>query len=192
MAGGDPLRVQMAPATMQNPLKVVLGLLLLAIPLVEIALLIKASSMFGFWAVLLEVMVTAFAGASIIRTHGLAVFSRVFAHIEEGRSGLEPLADTFLAVAGGILLIFPGLISDLIGALLQIGPVRSFLIRGVWPRLETAVSPLRPASDHASRASREARQPGRDGKKPVIIDGEYKRIDEAPTNTAETPKRARS
>lgn len=56
------------------PLKFALGLALLALPIVEIALLIKAGAAFGFWPVFLWIIATAVVGSGVIQRSGLSIF----------------------------------------------------------------------------------------------------------------------
>ena len=175
---------------MSFPLKFATALVLLAFPLLEIALLIKAGANFGFWPVLLVVVLTAFAGASIIRARGITIFSRLMANKERGGGGLEPLIDTFLAVTGGVLLIFPGLICDVLGALLSIPAVRSFLVRAGAARLLSGEIVRSEIYEQrvATRNGRDSRSG--DGMDSVVIEGDYERIDdEAPRreNTGSRP-----
>ena len=107
---------------MAFPLKLAFTLIALAFPVLEIALLIKAGGVLGFWPVVLIIAGTAIAGTSVIRRRGLSVLSRVFADVEAGGSGFAAMADAFLAVLGGVLLILPGLLCDGIGALLLRAP----------------------------------------------------------------------
>ncbi|MEQ1717784.1 MAG: FxsA family protein [Hyphomicrobium sp.] len=176
---------------MTSPLKLAVVLAVLAFPVLEIALLIKAGSVLGFWPVLGIVIATAFLGAGVIRSRGLAVFSRLFASLEAGRSGLEPMADTLLAVTGGMLLIFPGLISDTLGALLLLPPVRAALIRtGLAKMLAGGIVRT---EVYEGRFSTGARSSGTRDRRPVddvtehpglhlppTIEGDYERIDDPP------------
>ncbi len=165
---------------MPFPLKFATSLILLAFPLLEIALLIKAGAIIGFWPLLLVVVLTAFAGASIIRAHGLAVFSRMMRNMEQGGGGFEPMADTFLAVTGGVLLIFPGLMGDVLGALLAIRPVRAFLIHAGATGMFSGGSHR--TENYEERVSTRAKRGSgaTDGSGAVIIEGEYERIDDKP------------
>jgi UPF0716 protein FxsA len=160
---------------MPFPLKFASALVLLAFPLIEIALLIKAGAMYGFWPVALVVLTTAFAGASIIRAHGLAIFSRLASRLDAGGSGFDTMADTFLAVIGGLLLIFPGLICDVLGALLSIPPLRSALVRSGLPR---ALAGEATRSDRPHE-TRRPDTPERRGAGGPIIEGDYERVEEA-------------
>jgi UPF0716 family protein affecting phage T7 exclusion len=51
--------------------------------------------------------------------------------LREGRIPLEPMLDSYVVIMAGLLLIVPGLISDAIGLLLLIAPLRRWCIRRV-------------------------------------------------------------
>lgn len=171
---------------MTFPLKIAIVLAALAFPLLEIALLIKAAGLIGFWGVVALVILTAILGANIIRARGVSAFSKIFAHVEAGRSGFEPMADTFLAVMGGALLILPGVICDTLGALLLVPPIRAALIRTGLARMlaggfvhtevyEGHFSAKRPGEpDWGSREN----VSGSGASGAPVIDGEYERIDD--------------
>ena len=160
---------------MTFPLRLAFTLTLLAFPLLEIALLIKAGGQIGFWWVLAIVIGTAFLGASVMRSHGISALSRVFANLEAGGSGLEKMADTALAVTGGALLILPGLICDGIGLLLLLPPLRALLIRAGFARTVSATFNRTDVFEErvTGRPPHGASRPGG-----TVIDGEYERIDD--------------
>ena len=182
------------------PFKFAVGLALLALPFVEIALLIKAVGAFGFWQVLFWIIATAVLGAAIIRRSGLATFSKVFANIEAGGSGFGPMLAQGLVVLGGVLLILPGLLGDAIGALLLIPPVRWVVVRAfaglitvqtrsgtfrsqtrdTWrsPHDETPDRTARGTDDTATRRRRRPKSSGSHNPEPPIIEGEYQRLDD--------------
>lgn len=178
------------------PLKFALGLAILALPIIELALLIKAGAAFGFWPVFLWIMATAVIGSASIWRSGLSIFPRILAHIEAGRSGLEPMIDQLLAVTGGVLLILPGLLGDAVGALLLLPPVRWATLRALAAFFTMESDPVTTGAEertswqdgpfsrgreprHASRRGREfdaARR--REQAEPPIIEGEYHRLDD--------------
>ena len=104
---------------MPTPVKFATGLALIAFPLLEIALLIRAGQWLGFWPVFLIVLLTAVAGSLVIQRQGFRTLARTMAQIEAGRGALEPMADGLLRLIAGMLLIFPGLICDALGLLLD-------------------------------------------------------------------------
>jgi UPF0716 protein FxsA len=100
-----------------------IGLVLL--PAAEIATFVIIALMIGwFWAVLLFVA-TSVIGIMVLKRAGRGDLDRLRGAVS--RDGLRALhLDTpgVASVAGGILLVFPGFITDLIGALLLVPPLR--------------------------------------------------------------------
>ncbi len=164
---------------MPQPLRLALILAVLALPLVEIALLIKAGGRFGFWPVLMIVVLTAILGTAVIRQRGISVFSRVFAEIETGRSGLAPMFDSLLVVTAGILLILPGLMTDSLGLLLLLPPIRMLVARLILPHIGSSSPDGTQIFEGRFKKRTSSGQPSAEPPSgPVVIDGEYERLDE--------------
>lgn len=171
--------------------RIAIGLVLVAFPLLEIALLIHASRVLGIPAVLLIVIGTALAGVTIIRRQGLRVLSRIVSRVHEGRGVFEPMLDALIRTAAAMLLIFPGLISDVIGAALLIPRLRTFLIKTGIPRMLAGMAAQAEAYDRARKQP--PRQDFGDGAtdgKVIIIEGEYERIDDPPQSHTQVRKRS--
>jgi UPF0716 protein FxsA len=164
---------------MPQPLRVALFLTVLALPLVEIAILIKVGGWLGFWPVLLIVILTAVLGSAVVRQRGLSVFSRIFAEIEAGRSGLEPMFDSLLAVTAGIFLILPGLSTDCLGLLLLMPPVRKLVARLVLPHVAaSSADGTRIFEGRFKRRSPDGSAAPEANSGPIVIEGDYERLDE--------------
>lgn len=155
---------------------------LIGYPIGEIALLIKAGGILGVWALLAVIVLTGIIGANLIRSSGMSALSRVFASIEEGGSGLSVLADQALRAAGGLLLLLPGLMGDVLGAALLVPPVRT-LVRKAFAgllgvRLVRTKTPRRSGARDVPRHSASGRT------QPPVIEGDYVRIDNDPAKDA--------
>lgn len=161
---------------MAKPIKVAALLVLLAFPFLELGLLFRASRYVGGAAVVLIIAVSAILGAIVIRRTGFSVVTNLRAGLEAGRGGFQPLLDGLVKVAAGILLISPGLISDMLGLLLMLPPVRDYFSKLVLPRLFETISSERPLDPDQPR-----RHPDSVGRSaPMTIEGEYERIGERP------------
>lgn len=137
---------------------------LFALPLLEIALLIKAGQVLGFWGVLLLVIGTAMLGMTVIRRHGFTMARRMSEAIERGHQPGGAVLEGALIVLAGSLLVAPGLITDTLGLLLLIPPLRTALAKWGAGLLFPSMSP------------EEVREPPPgDG---TIIEGEFERLDE--------------
>ena len=103
----------------------------LIIPLIEIGLFALLGQLIGALPTLLGVVVTAIAGAALIRWQGIAVLRDLQRTFAEGRLPARQVGDAMLIGLGGLLLLLPGYFTDLLGLLLFVPPVRS----GIWALL---------------------------------------------------------
>lgn len=145
-----------------------LFLLFVIVPLIEIALFVEIGGAIGLWPTLLIVLLTAIAGAWLMRRQGavaLADMQRAFA---EFRDPTAPLAHGALIMLAGALLILPGFFTDTLGLLLLIPPVRSLLLRRMGRRVRVVSAGFsRPAPEpHRYRGGQ-------------VIDADYVDVDEA-------------
>jgi UPF0716 protein FxsA len=174
---------------MSQPLKIAAILFLAALPLVEIGLLIRLGSVIGIWWLAAIIIGTAFLGTYIIRRVGMSVFERALTRLNSEREGFSPLFDGFLQVLAGLLLIFPGVISDVIGLVLLIPHVRRFMIRTGLLKLVTFFHYQAEVSREAFRSNR---SPPKDEPSGVVIEGEYERVSERPLRPGKTVQTRRS
>lgn len=110
-------------------------LALLLVPLIEIALFIKVGGWLGLWPTLAVVVLTALAGAGLIRAQGIATLGEVRARLRRGEDPTGPLAHGALILVAGLLLLTPGFFTDSLGFALMVPAVRSAVIRFLARRL---------------------------------------------------------
>jgi UPF0716 protein FxsA len=106
-------------------------LLFTIIPLVELYLLLSLGSAVGFWPTLGTVIITAVLGTVFAKREGLRVVREWQTALSEGRMPEEGVVSGLLVVVAGALLIAPGVLTDIAGLLLMIGPVRRQVARWV-------------------------------------------------------------
>jgi len=148
-----------------------LGLLLLALPLLEIALLIRTGQKIGLWPTMGIIVGTGVLGVAVLVRQRFAVISGVMNAVNEGKTPLAPVMDgAFLVLAGG-LLFSPGLICDAAGLLLLVPPIRRLVARWTIGRLlQDAEIGVAVHGDGRLRPSE--RQGG------PVIEGEFERLGE--------------
>ncbi|MBI4366457.1 MAG: FxsA family protein [Deltaproteobacteria bacterium] len=97
----------------------------LTLPLAELAVFVAVAVGIGFaWAFLL-VLATSFAGALVLRHAGGSHISRIRVAMREGSfTSLQADGSGGLILLAGILLLIPGFITDVLGLLLLIAPLR--------------------------------------------------------------------
>ncbi|VEJ44703.1 FxsA family protein [Bartonella vinsonii] len=100
-------------------------LLLLSGCLIEIAGFIFVGKEIGILATLSLVILTTIVGITLLRIQGLNLFKNIQREFIQGRTLKNHIMDDAFITLGAILLILPGFVSDVLGILLLIKPVRS-------------------------------------------------------------------
>jgi UPF0716 protein FxsA len=163
---------------MPAPIKFAVGLALVAFPLLEVALLIRASRLIGAGGVALIIIVTGIAGIVVVQQQGLKTFTRTLAALHAGRSGLEPMIDGLLRVTAGVLLILPGLVTDVVGLALLIPAVRQLVARSGLAKLLDGGFGQSEIFERRSETARRGSINNDQHPDAVIIEGEYERVDD--------------
>ncbi len=150
----------------------ILFFLFVAVPILEIYLLIKVGNVIGApWTVAL-VILTAVIGASLLRQQGLATLTRVQSTLAQGGLPAMELMEGALLLFGGALLLTPGFFTDTIGFACLIPPVRRWLIARL---LERGVAHVQAGFGDGFHPHGE---PGERPRGPHTIEGEWKREDD--------------
>jgi UPF0716 protein FxsA len=102
-------------------MRLVLFAILLGFPLLEAVVLVRLSETMGWW-ILAWVVLAAVAGMALIKEARFALVARLAAGLAHGRFSIVALTDSARTVLAGILLIFPGVVSDLIALTLLLLP----------------------------------------------------------------------
>lgn len=116
-----------------------LFILFLAVPFIEVAVLIKLASEIGFWPTLALQVGTAVAGAAMARLQGWLLWTRIARELASGRLPAEELVDGFLIFAAGLVLLTPGLVTDLLGLLILIPATRTAIKRALRRKFENMI-----------------------------------------------------
>ncbi len=177
----------------------ILFILFIAMPFIELALLIYLGHQLGFWPTIAIVLVTALAGAFVLQQQGLQTMRRISQAMASGEPPIAPVVDGFFLAIAGAFLLTPGVVTDAIGLSLLIPPVRHALARwGVGHMLRNGTftihthrsggqpdpgnaepfedrgMPHRPGPQSGSGRPRPKSGPG------PVIDGEFEEIDKKP------------
>ncbi len=108
---------------------------LIGIPLVELWLLIELGGQIGGWWVVGICLLTAAIGLSIARLQGGQILGKVVRDLRARTAPTRPLFDAVCIVGAGFMLLTPGMITDALGLLLLVPPVRGLAFRLVGNRL---------------------------------------------------------
>jgi len=103
-----------------------LFLLFTLVPIVEIYILIQLGGMIGALETILLVIGTGFWGAYLARREGIRVWGNIQFEMKNGKLPGDELLDGFLIFIAGVVLITPGLLTDISGFLLLIPQSRAW------------------------------------------------------------------
>jgi UPF0716 protein FxsA len=153
-----------------------LFLILLIVPIVEIALFIEVGGLIGTWPTVAIVVLTAIVGTLMLRRQGLSALRSVQTRLGEGENPGRLLADGAMILVAGVLLVTPGFFTDAVGLALLVPAVRTLLWNWLAPRL-TVVQVT------GARASQDPRGPAgqRGPARGQTVEGEYEEIEIEPS-----------
>jgi UPF0716 protein FxsA len=136
------------------------------LPFVELFLLVRIGRVVGAGSTIAFVIAVGFLGAMLAKTQGRKVLREWQEALAAGRVPAEGVLGGVLVLAGGLLLILPGLISDVLGLLCLLPPTRHLIARSLQGYLARQVAvgqvhvqshdfgfqqPLRPREPRAGR-----------------------------------------
>lgn len=150
-----------------------LFLLLLGLPLIEIALFVIVGGWIGLWPTLALVVLAAAGGILIVRLQGIRAMDDLRRSFETAGDPARPLAQGAMILLAGLLLVLPGFFTDAVGLLLLLPPVRNAVLRRMRGRVQTQGFVYR------GRRPGEPRPPSGD-----VIEGEFRELpdDRRPTH----------
>lgn len=154
--------------------RVALGFLFIALPILEMALLIAMGRRVGFWATLSLLIAAGMVGLAILSRQSLTAVRKTQAAVARGEPPVAPVLDSMFLVMAGALLIMPGLITDALALLLLVPPIRRWVARWSVRRFADRADPQADAFQ-AGAAHSPSRSRTTDG---PIIEGEFERVDE--------------
>ena len=88
---------------------------LVAVILAEIATFIIVGNWLGVINTLLLILLTSIVGIYVAKKQGVQSFQNMNQNISNGNPPGVAMIDTFLIFIGGVLLLFPGFLTDLLG-----------------------------------------------------------------------------
>jgi UPF0716 protein FxsA len=102
-----------------------LVLLLIVVPIAELYVIIQVGHMLGVVNTLALLVLISFTGAWLMKREGLSTWRRAERQVDAGVVPGKELVDGALIVLAGALLVAPGFITDALGLLLLLPPVRA-------------------------------------------------------------------
>ncbi len=139
-------------------------LILMLLPWLELFTLIQLGIETSALTAIAYVLGTLALGLLVLQRQGRGMFERL-RQAQEGRvMGPQLLLDDMAMGLAGLLLIIPGIITDICALLVMVGPLRRRLARLLFGPPPEVYAPERDESGH------------------VTIEGQYRRVDEDKTS----------
>ena len=106
-------------------------LVFILVPLLEIYILVKIGEYLGAEGTIGLILLTGVLGAFFVRMQGFSLIKKIQGDLREGRMPHQRLLEGVCILAAGLLMITPGLLTDLTGFLLLVPAVRKILIEKI-------------------------------------------------------------
>jgi len=107
----------------------ILVALFIVVPIVELYVIIQIGSLIGVWPTIALLLADAVLGSLLLRHQGRGAWRRFNAALAERRFPGREVADGLLIAVGGTLLLTPGFVTDILGAIFLIPPTRALVRR---------------------------------------------------------------
>ncbi len=112
---------------------------IILLPLIEIAVFIWVGGLIGVLPTILLTIITALAGTVMLRQQGLSLLTRMQSELDPGRAPGSEVMQGAMIVLASIFLLIPGFVTDAIGLLLFIPPVRQALANFIIARSNVVI-----------------------------------------------------
>ena len=119
-----------------------IGFLFLAVPILEIYLLIQVGEVIGAGWTILLVVLTAVIGVWLLRIQGLSTLSRAQQKLQENELPAREILEGMALVVAGAFLLTPGFFTDTVGFLLLFPPTRIALVSLVASRMVVSATTI--------------------------------------------------
>ncbi len=119
----------------------VLVALLIVVPTVEIAVILTVGNWIGAgWTVAL-LLVSALLGGWLLRREGRRAYLGLRDALAAGRTPATEAAEGAFLLLGGLMMLLPGFVTDMVGLALVVRPVRAFAARVLIRRFARRLPP---------------------------------------------------
>lgn len=102
-------------------------LLLVVAPFVELYVILQVAHAIGGWETIAVLLLESVIGGWLVKRQGISTMARIGDAAAAGRMPGKELADGFLILVAGALMLAPGFIGDVIAYLLLLPPTRALV-----------------------------------------------------------------
>ena len=109
-------------------------------PLVELYFIVQVGQEMGILPTVAALLVISMVGTALVKREGLRVYKQFMESVRAGNEPTKEIVHGVCILAAGVFLLAPGFISDVLGILLLLPPVRALFARLVMRRTRKIAS----------------------------------------------------
>ncbi|PMO70290.1 FxsA family protein [Vibrio splendidus] len=113
----------------------ILLLLFIFVPIIEIGLFIQVGGFLGLWPTIALVLITAFVGASLVRSQGIQTLMSVQGRLQQGEMPAQQILEGVMLAVAGVLLLTPGFMTDVLGMLVLLPAPRAMIAKKMMEKM---------------------------------------------------------
>ncbi|CAH6907521.1 Protein affecting phage T7 exclusion by the F plasmid [Vibrio chagasii] len=113
----------------------ILLLLFIFVPIIEIGLFIQVGGFLGLWPTIALVLITAFVGASLVRSQGIQTLMSVQGRLQQGEMPTQQILEGVMLAVAGVLLLTPGFMTDALGMLVLLPAPRAMIAKKMMEKM---------------------------------------------------------
>lgn len=113
----------------------ILLLAFIFVPIIEIGLFIQVGGFLGLWPTITLVLITAFVGASLVRSQGIQTLMSVQGRLEQGEIPAQQIFEGVMLAVAGVLLLTPGFMTDALGMLVLLPAPRAAIAKYLMSKM---------------------------------------------------------
>ena len=102
-------------------------LLFVFLPMIELYLLIMLGARIGPMPTIGLIVLTGVIGATLARQQGLSTLAKIQNELKQGRAPTQELVEGAMIVVGGLVLLTPGILTDIFGFAMMVPGFRRSL-----------------------------------------------------------------
>ena len=102
-------------------------LIFILVPVAELGVLLFSGQTIGVWPTLILLIVTGLLGSYVAKKQGINTIRKVQEQIQFGRVPGNEILDGLCVLFGGILLLLPGFLTDILGLILLLPFTRTLI-----------------------------------------------------------------
>jgi len=130
-------------------------LLFVFLPMIELYLLIILGSRIGPMPTIGLIVLTGILGATLTRQQGVSTLAKIQNELKQGRAPTQELVEGAMIVVGGLVLLTPGILTDIFGFAMMVPSIRKSLAKQFNVRIPKGFTSASAGSQTGSKSRRD-------------------------------------